>query len=107
MWLVTTRGFYSVVCSSDDPEVVVVGTRTRSDLDAILGLLGRPRMVENGDDGAFPFHVRVPLETWARAVGALAREIKYPTFTEAVAEKQGDDRAGAYQRAAEAFDTIE
>ncbi|MCP9491271.1 MAG: hypothetical protein MSC31_15550 [Solirubrobacteraceae bacterium MAG38_C4-C5] len=33
MWLLTPRGFYSVVANHDDPETVLVRARVREDLE--------------------------------------------------------------------------
>ena len=37
MWLMTTRGFFSVVAHNADPDRVLIRARCRGDIDAVAG----------------------------------------------------------------------
>ena len=95
MWLITTRGFYSVVQHHDDPEVFLVRARARVDLEALIELLPSLEIVENaGSD--YRFRAFVPRDVWQRAVLQLIAEIDYGNFKNAVAERAGYGRASVY-----------
>ena len=95
MWLVTTRGFYSIVEDFRDREGLLVRARVREDLEALADLV--PGLeVEETPERDYGFRASVTREVWASAVAQLAREIDYPNFKNAVAERQGVDRAHVY-----------
>lgn len=97
MWLVTTRGFYSVVADHHEDGHVLVRARVREDLEALADLI--PGLdVEETPERDYRFRASVPRELWAAAAVALADEIDYPNFKNAVAERQGSERAGTYGR---------
>jgi hypothetical protein len=96
MWLITTIGFFSVVRKRGESELTV-RARAREDLEALaseyLPTLG-PITVGGGTD--YPFRARVAAETLARAVARLVGDIDYDNFKQAVALRQGPDRAHIY-----------
>ena len=95
MWLITTRGFYSAVEDHQQPGCVLVRARERGDLEALADLI--PRLQgEETPDRDYRFRASVEREAWAGAVAQLAREIDYPNFKNAVAERQGRERAHVY-----------
>lgn len=95
MWLVTTRGFYSIVEDFHDRDRLLVRARVREDLEALADLV--PGLeVEETPDRDYRFRASVTREVWASAAAQLAREIDYPNFKNAVAERQGVDRAHVY-----------
>ena len=95
MWLVTTRGFYSVVENHDDPEGLLVRARVREDLESLADLI--PGLgVEETPERDYRFRAAVTRDAWATAAAELAREIDYPNFKNAVAERQGSSRAHVY-----------
>ena len=98
MWLFTTVGFFSAVRKPGDTELTV-RARARRDLDALratyLPELG-PTVAHAGTD--YPYRARVPHEAFARALAAVAREIDYDNFKDAVADRQGYARAHAYAK---------
>jgi hypothetical protein len=97
MWLITTRGFYSVVADHYEDGNVLVRARVREDLEA-LGDLIPGLEVEETPERDYRFRASVPREVWTATAGALAEEIDYPNFKNAVAERQGPERAGTYGR---------
>ena len=95
MWLVTTRGFYSAVEDHGNAGHVLVRARVREDLEALTDLIPGLDVHETpGRD--YRFRASVTREAWATAVAGLAREIDYPNFKNAVADRQGSDRAHEY-----------
>ena len=95
MWLLSTRGFYSVVSHRDDPSRVLVRARVRADLDALRDLV--PELDPWHDASAdYPWRAELPREEWARVVAALAAEIDYDNFKNAVARVHGHERAHVY-----------
>jgi hypothetical protein len=99
MWLVTTRGFYSVVDKGDRPGHLCVRARVRADLENLFEL--ESLAVYSGDviethNSDYRFRVYVTREDWVAAAVELAREIDYPNFKSAVKARQGQDRADAY-----------
>lgn len=95
MWLITTRGFYSVVADHHDDGNVLVRARAREDLGALADLL--PGIdIEETPRRDYRFRVSVAREAWTTAAAALADEIDYPNFKNAVAERQGPGRAHVY-----------
>ena len=96
MWLLTTIGLYSVVAQRDDPDLMIVRARTRGDIE---GLSNRYLPVgeideETGTD--YPFRIFVARDEFERAAAALARDIDYDNFKNAVAARQGHGRADLY-----------
>ena len=97
MWLVSTRGFFSTVAHRDRPELVLVRARARADLESLSELVG-PLEITHTPHRDYAFRAEVPRERWSAALVLLAAEIDYPNFKDAVAERQGHDRARIYHR---------
>lgn len=97
MWVITTRGFYSVVRDDDDHDMLLVRARVREDLERLRDLL--PDLEPWHDLAAdYAWRARVQRAEWAYALGAMAGEIDYRNFKDAVGERQGRARAGVYGR---------
>ena len=98
MWLLTTIGFYSVVAHDERPDTVLIRARDREDLAALRrGYLPDLEIVENaGSD--YRYRAFVARDEWEHAAQRLAADIDYPNFKNAVAERQGHDRAALYSR---------
>jgi hypothetical protein len=99
MWLTTTDGFYSAVDKGDRPGWLCVRGRVRGDLENLLAL----KALEGSDEGIietgnsdYRFRVYVTREQWAAAVAEFAAAIDYSNFKDAVADRQGGERAHAY-----------
>src|SRR4051794_41146685 len=97
MWLMTPRGFYSVVAHRDDADVVLVRARDRGDLES-LAELSPGLAVAHTPERDYAWRVLMDRAEWARVVGRLAAEIDYPNFKSKVAAAQGHERASVYSR---------
>lgn len=95
MWLLTTRGFYSVVADHYEDGHVLVRARVREDLEALADLIPG-LVVQETPTRDYRFRALVDRAAWEDAVTALAQDIDYPNFKDAVAERQGPDRAHVY-----------
>lgn len=96
MWIFTTIGFFSVVAHHDDPDTILIRARVRGDLDALRREhLPDIEILESaGSD--YRFRALVPRDEWEHAAQRLTAAIDYPNFKDAVAERQGHDRAHVY-----------
>ena len=96
MWLFTEIGFFSVVAHRDRPDTLLVRARAREDLEALRDRhLPDLELLENaGSD--YRWRAFVGRADWERVAAALAAGIDYPNFKNAVAERQGHERAGCY-----------
>lgn len=96
MWLLTTRGFYSVVEHRSDPERLIIRARRREDLEALAELI--PGLEIFSDRRAdYRWRAVVSRSEWALAAALLAAEIDYPNFKRAVGERQSAERAALYE----------
>lgn len=96
MWLLTSIGFFSVVVVEDDPDRLMVRARRREHLEALCERHLRDRWIVEGVGTDYPFRVFAPRQDVEEAVAALVAELDYPNFKDAVAERQGVDRAQLY-----------
>lgn len=101
MWLMTDRGFYSVVDKGDREGYLCVRSRVLQDLynlfelDSMKGYLDD--VIETSDSD-YRFRVYVTGEDWIAAAADLAGEIDYSNFKSRVSGMQGDDRARIYMK---------
>ncbi|MEX1219252.1 MAG: hypothetical protein WEB05_02570 [Solirubrobacterales bacterium] len=99
MWLVTDRGFFSVVDKGDRAGYLCVRARVRGDLENLFeleSLAGYSADVIETHNSDYRFRVYVTREDWIAAASDLADRIDYSNFKSAVAERQGHDRAHTY-----------
>ncbi len=96
MWILTPDGFFSAVVSSDDANVLSVRARDRGDIDRLATTVGATVIETPHRD--YRFRVIVDHATWAAYVADQAAMIDYGNFKDAVAERQGHDRARIYAR---------
>lgn len=94
MWVFTTDGFFSAVQKPGDPNVLTVRSRTREDAEDLAERFGLT--VQHTPDGDYAYRVVVPRAKFAEYVAEAARGIDYSNFKDAVAERQGHDRARIY-----------
>jgi hypothetical protein len=96
MWLLTSVGFFSVVRKLGEADLTV-RARSRSDLEALsteyLPSLG-PIIEGAGTD--YPYRAHASPDFLAAAVARIVEDIDYSNFKNAVAERQGPDRAHIY-----------
>lgn len=93
MWLFTPRGYYSVATYEDG---LNIRARNRQDLLNLADLLpqaNEPLYLSHAD---YPWRFQCSHEDWAKACAAMAQEIDYPKFKEAVRAKQGPARYQNY-----------
>lgn len=106
MWIVTTRGFFSVVAHRDEPATVLVRARVRSDLESLGNLLG-PLDIRHTPDADYAYRVVMPRERWSHCLAVLAEEIDYPNFKDAVAKRQGWNGARIYHHVWSALGSLQ
>ena len=106
MWLMTTRGFFSVVQHFDDAEKVLIRARALEDLeslcelaeevldDASKGGLAADAIIEM-KEADYRYRLIADSEAWAEVMRALMAEVTYPNFKNAVTERD-PDRAHIY-----------
>ena len=93
MWLMTTRGFYSVVQHRDDADRLLVRARTREDIEALAGLVAaEPQWLGTAD---YAWRVETTRDEWQAAMQVLVGEITYPNFKSAIKD---DAHEQAYHR---------
>lgn len=99
MWLVTTRGFYSVVEHRDDEDKLLVRGRVKADLERLEDLLpGIRRRIIKDVQADYAWRAVVDRTEWQEVVYRLTLELDYPNFKDAVAARQGYRRASIYMR---------
>jgi hypothetical protein len=89
MWVFTTHGFYSVVCTSDDHSVVLVRARDSESLEKLIDFLNE------GDAGGkytseniivtpyrdYPYRIAALRTDWVQYLERYAyEELSYPNF---------------------------
>lgn len=96
MWLMTSVGFFSVVRKRGETDLTV-RARVRGDLEALeekyLPTLGP---IEAGGGSDYPYRARISSKGLADAVTRMVEDIDYSNFKDAVASRQGLERAHAY-----------
>jgi len=95
MWLITTEGFFSAVADRDDDDFVLVRSRTREDSMALAAAVEGAEVIET-PQADYRWRVRVRRSNWMSYVAAQALAIDYDNFKNAVAKRQGVERAGVY-----------
>ena len=96
MWLFTTIGFFSVVADPDHPRMLKIRARAREDLEALRSRhLPDIEIVESRHTD-YRYRAFVHRDEWMHAAQALAAEVDYPNFKNAVAQRQGVGRAKRY-----------
>ncbi len=99
MWIVTDRGFYSVVDKGEPEGMLCVRSRVREDLENLCLLESMTAYADSIRESAlsdYRFRIFVEREDWVKAAADLAREIDYDNFKNAVGARQGKERKNAY-----------
>src|SRR4051812_20974727 len=97
MWLMTPRGFFSVVAHRDDPTALMVRGRARDDLES-LAELDRTLEIQHTPRGDYAWRAIVSRDAWSRLLTTLVAEVDYPDFKSEVGRVQGVERASLYAR---------
>ena len=99
MWPITTTGFYSVVQKSWDRPAgtLTVRARSQADLESLrAGSLPELGEIKEDAGADYRYRAQAPREAVARAVQAQVSGIDYDNFKNAVARRQGRERAALY-----------
>lgn len=96
MWIITTRGFYSVVQKPNDPPTqLTVRARNEEDIRNLADLLPNSKpFASKGTDYEWRLHCTVA--EWSKAMALLALEVDYGNFKNEVRRKQGTKREAVY-----------
>ena len=96
MWLMTTRGFFSIVAHNQRPDTFLVRSRHRKDMENVSELLGVGEIVE-GVGSDYPYRRFVSGAQKDALLHALGNEIDYPNFKSEVARRPDQrSKVGAY-----------
>jgi len=106
MWTITTRGFYSTVAHRDKPESVLVRGRVREDLDNLADLIPNLEVFEDST-ADYRWRAVVTKEAWGNAIRQITAEVDYDNFKNAVAARQGKERAHVYSAVWEDLYTLQ
>lgn len=100
MWILTTRGFYSVVEKPWDTETgtLTVRARTMTDAVALASLFDTPGPILTDEDADYLVRFQAPRLEVAQVFATLLLGVKYDNFKDAVAGAQGAPRASIYGR---------
>lgn len=101
MWMVTDRGFFSIVDKGDREDQLCVRARVREDLDRLCELAplkGYAGRIQESELGDYRCRVYVGRDDWIMAAALLAEKIDYPNFKDEVGKKQGHERARLYMK---------
>lgn len=90
MWVMTPRGFFSVVQHRDEPTNVMVRARCEDDIRALSDLLPDAEPV-NTPRADYAWRLVVPAVEWASAVTQMALEVDYNNFKNAVTDEKHHD----------------
>lgn len=95
MWLFTSNGFLSIVAHRERPGRMLVRGRTREDVEYFcdMAACGEPAETPGAD---YRWRVEASVELVAWFVQQQVLELDYPSFKDAVAERQGYERAHTY-----------
>ena len=95
MWIFSTDGFFSAVQHNEQPNVLLIRSRCRTDLENLLAKIGGTAEIVELENADYRFRVFVDREDWQRYVSEAAASIDYPNFKNTI---QDDDRHDAYMR---------
>ena len=97
MWLMTTRGFFSIVAHNARPDTFLVRSRHRADLENVAAFLGDGGEIVEGVGSDYPFRRFVSGAQKDALLAALGSEIDYPNFKSEIARHPGQrGKVGAY-----------
>jgi hypothetical protein len=106
MWVVTDRGFYSVVEHRENSQMLIVRCRAHGDMQALAKLIDGLDVFRD-DFADYPWRAVVSRRQWADALGKLVASIDYDNFKDSVKKRQGPKRAGVYMRVWSALTALE
>lgn len=83
MWLFTKIGFFSVVENMHNANEVLVRSRFREDLEALLSFAGLAMKIDDRSGTDYGFRVFLPREKWQEIAQRLVEGIDYSNFKDA------------------------
>ena len=89
MWLMTTRGFFSVVEHREDDNLLLIRARCKQDIDALANLV--PATPISILDADYAWRIEATRAQWAEALVALLAEVTYPNFKNAILDSDHHD----------------
>ena len=101
MWIVTDRGFFSVVDKGEPEGCLCVRARVREDIENLCrldSLTSYADTIEESELSDYRFRIHVKREDWVKAAADLSEQIDYDNFKNAVAARQGYERASVYSK---------
>lgn len=81
MWLITEDGFFNIVCDDEDRKnsTLTLKARRREDLhSACYGTGADILNVESSDKTDYKYRIRIPVDSVARYIAAVVKNINYP-----------------------------
>lgn len=97
MWIMTPRGFYSVVQKKEDgpQDMLTVRARCKEDIERLADLLPGCKVTSKKFTD-YAWRLRCTRTQWAEALVTMTAEIDYSNFKDEVKAKRGAARAGIY-----------
>jgi hypothetical protein len=92
------KGFYSAVESKKDPQVLEIRARVRADLNRLKADHIPDLRIIKGGGTDYQLRGFTTRPKWAKAVAAMAIDIDYTNFKDAVTARQGHRRHDVYMR---------
>jgi hypothetical protein len=100
MWVFTTDGFYSTVEDRNDKARLIVRSRAKADALNLIEWLGdhdfTSMAMQHTPDADYEWRLFIPRHAWAAYLMDVTKHLDYPNFKNAVAERQGSERADIY-----------
>lgn len=108
MWLMTKQGFYSSVAHRGNPDIMLIRTRAREDLEALEAQLpGVSDRIYSDQMADYLYRVELTRGEWVMVLARISGEVDYDNFKSAVAREMGSERAHVYHRCWDALTRIE
>ena|SRR3974390_62251 len=92
MWLITSTGFFSIVCKPGDAErgTLTIRSRVRSDLDALREYLPSLGAIEEGAGTDYRYRARAKRGDVAKALAKMIQDLDYANFKNEVKKSRGN-----------------
>lgn len=102
MWIFTVDGYYSAVKNKDNPDQIMVRSRVKKDLEALVEKLvtwrfvaERPEILEwTGTD--YAYRIFIPRDAWRAYLSQAADDLTYTNFKAAAIAFGDSRRSSAY-----------
>jgi hypothetical protein len=100
MWVFTLDGFYSAVAHRSEPNTIIVRCRDLGDAERLRNALFLSHRfaaeVHHTPEADYAYRLFVSRTMWTHYLSGQANSIDYPNFKDAVADRQGLERADIY-----------